>query len=108
MFYKGSDACVFVFDLTKNESLLSLSKWKEEFFSHVHLSNSACILVGNKNDLIVEREVTKKEALEWCKQNGVLKYYEVSAKTANTVKEVFEDVAAKVAKSKEKQLYYST
>jgi hypothetical protein len=38
-------------------------------------------LVGNKSELIDERQVTYERAIEWAKSNGITKCFETSAKT---------------------------
>jgi len=58
------------------------------------------VLVGNKSDLAAgdenKREVTKEEAEEWVKQNGVLEYVETSAKSGEGVELAFGRVAERI------------
>ena len=49
-------------------------------------------LVGNKSDLVEEREVSTDLAKEYADQNGML-YMETSAKTAENIHELFEAIA---------------
>eukprot|EP00826_Nyctotherus_ovalis_P035345 TRINITY_DN3033_c0_g1_i10.p2 TRINITY_DN3033_c0_g1~~TRINITY_DN3033_c0_g1_i10.p2 ORF type:complete len:158 (-),score=42.19 TRINITY_DN3033_c0_g1_i10:174-647(-) len=102
VFYKGADACMLVFDLTNPRSFQALGKWKSEFLYQANPSRTAFpfVLVGNKEDLENERQVTKEEALQWCKENGEIPYYEASAKTATKVKEAFVDLANKAIANK--------
>jgi len=106
VFYKGADACMLVFDLTNVRSFQALGKWKSEFLYQANPSKAPFpfILVGNKEDLVNERMVTKEEAVQWCKENGDIPYYETSAKTSIKVKEVFEDLGAKAMLSKDEKL----
>ncbi len=60
VFYRGTDGCVIVFDLTNPESFKNVSKWREEFLNAANLSNVdsfPLILVGNKADMLAERKV---------------------------------------------------
>lgn len=109
VFYKGADACMLVFDMTNVRSFEALSKWKSEFIYQAHPSKVAFpfILVGNKADLIDERKVPREEALQWCKENGGIEYYEASAKTSMKVKEAFEELGRKAILNKDEKLYYS-
>ena len=60
VFYKGSDACMLVYDITSVSSFQGLNKWKEEFLSHANASNPDAfpfVLIGNKADLQADRKV---------------------------------------------------
>ena len=62
VFYKGSDACMIVFDITSMTSFQGINKWKEEFLAHANVSNPDTfpfILIGNKSDMQTERKVVK-------------------------------------------------
>ena len=48
------------------------------------------------------------KALQWCKENGGVPYYESSAKTAVKVAEAFEELARKAIESKTGKLYLLT
>ncbi len=60
VFYRGTDGCIIVFDLTNPESFNNVVKWKDEFFNAANLGsieNFPLILIGNKADLVTERKV---------------------------------------------------
>jgi GTPase SAR1 family protein len=46
-------------------------------------------LIGNKSELLEEREVTKEAAIEFAQSNNISKVFETSAKTGFNVEEVF-------------------
>ena len=79
IFYKNSEIVVFVFDITKKDSLEDLDRWiriiREELGT-----NFVCGIVGNKNDLFLESQVTEEEANEFAQKRG-MKCQFVSAKT---------------------------
>ncbi len=59
------------------------------------------ILVGNKSDLADKagdnkRAITKEEAEEWCRREGVMRYVETSAKSGEGVERAFLEVAERV------------
>lgn len=111
-FYRGSDVCLLVFDVTDRSSFDGLQKWKEEFDSCVNggggstasnnymnnrivngsvlaNNNVKCIVVGNKVDKDgSNRAVTKEEGMAYAKSIGT-EYYEASAKTAVNVGATF-------------------
>ncbi len=64
VFYRGSDGCIIVYDVTNVESFLALKKWKEEFINAANLPNPESfpiVMVGNKADLMAERKVPGAE-----------------------------------------------
>lgn len=60
------------------------------------------ILVGNKSDLsetgseVNNRQITKREAEEWCRNNNVVRYVETSAKSGEGVERAFLEVAERI------------
>eukprot|EP00915_Cephaloidophora_sp_WS-2016_P004944 GHVH01006589.1.p1 GENE.GHVH01006589.1~~GHVH01006589.1.p1 ORF type:complete len:210 (+),score=23.19 GHVH01006589.1:154-783(+) len=87
-YYRGSVGAIVVFDLTRKSTLLSCSDWINEL-RYATVPDIPVILVGNKTDLVEEREVTFEEAEEFAKQEGYLKYVETSALTAHNVEFAF-------------------
>ena len=60
VFYKGSDGCVLVYDITNVESYQAIKKWKQEFINTANIvdpDHFPFIVVGNKMDLVTERKV---------------------------------------------------
>eukprot|EP00831_Metopus_contortus_P019579 TRINITY_DN1850_c0_g1_i5.p1 TRINITY_DN1850_c0_g1~~TRINITY_DN1850_c0_g1_i5.p1 ORF type:complete len:134 (-),score=23.08 TRINITY_DN1850_c0_g1_i5:58-459(-) len=101
------DRCVIVFDLTSPTSFANVGKWKEEFFRAAGVSNPEkypILILGNKADLATERKVATAKALQWCKENGDIQYFETSAKTASNVQEAFEDIAIKAVEKQKSRL----
>lgn len=67
-FYRGTNCCVLVFDLSSKESFESLANWKKEFIEKANPkepSKFPFVVIGNKTDL--ERQVTEEEARQWCR-----------------------------------------
>jgi len=98
-FFRGSDACVFVFFYVTNEkSFERLSEWKDAFVIQSALGNPETfpfMVIGNKIDKEKERVVTKKRAEQWCKNQNI-PYYEASAKEAINVEQAFNDLTKTV------------
>ena len=107
VFYKGSDACMLVFDLTSLSSFQVIDKWKEEFITQANPTTSSFpfILIGNKADLENERRVDENLIKQWCKANQGIPYFETSAKTSKSVKEAFEELAMKAVQTRDEKLY---
>eukprot|EP01125_Pyxidicula_operculata_P022930 TRINITY_DN9692_c0_g1_i1.p1 TRINITY_DN9692_c0_g1~~TRINITY_DN9692_c0_g1_i1.p1 ORF type:complete len:257 (-),score=39.08 TRINITY_DN9692_c0_g1_i1:77-847(-) len=94
-FYRGSDCCVLVFDVTNRESFKALDSWKEDFLVQASPSNPnefPFVVIGNKVDLVDRRVVSYHEAKAWCDKNSV-PYFETSAMSNIQVDQVFAEAA---------------
>ncbi|NP_001091168.1 RAB7B, member RAS oncogene family S homeolog [Xenopus laevis] len=94
-FYKGSDGCLLVFDVTDEESFACLEFWRKDFLDKIPppAADFPLIVLGNKIDLN-DRQVSKESAMTWCKGKKV-SYLEVSAKNNVNVELAFEILAKK-------------
>jgi len=83
---------LIVYDITKEQSFLSVKKWMEEVKEHAE-PDIVIILVGNKLDICEkqpsERKVSFERAEEFANQHGLL-FRETSAFTDINVRDVFE------------------
>jgi small GTP-binding protein len=59
-YYKGAKGGILVYDISKKESFQNVDKWLQEFKKNAD-SDACFILIGNKCDLIKEREVSTEE-----------------------------------------------
>jgi len=113
-FYRGSDACILVYDVTSTQSFESLSKWKSDFLVQSHTADPdhlPFIVLGNKSDLEYQRAITSRKATQWCESNGNMYYCETSAKEATNVDQAFSVVAKKAmekAKSENEDIDLNT
>ena len=84
---------IIVYDITKRNTFLSLQKWLNEIRNYT-ASNVVCALIGNKCDLVEEREVTIEEAEDVCNiVPEVLFYLETSAKENTNIEGAFTRIA---------------
>lgn len=62
-YYKGAKGAFVVYDITKKHSFESLDKWivdlKENSTPNINM-----MIIGNKNDLEDQREISKEDALQ--------------------------------------------
>lgn len=92
-YYRSAHGVIIVYDITKRNTFLSLQKWLNEIRNYT-ASNVVCALIGNKCDLIEEREVTVEEAEEVCNiVPEVLFYLETSAKENTNIENAFTRIA---------------
>lgn len=94
-FYRGSDCCMLVYDVTMPNSFKTLDNWRDEFLiqaSPRDPENFPFVVVGNKIDL-ENRSISTKKAQSWCQMKGDIPYFETSAKEAINVEQAFLNVA---------------
>lgn len=96
MFYRGSRGGIITFDLTRKETLDSVLEWHNEVNHKV--KGGKYILVGNKNDLVDDREVKKSDVDKIMKKIDFIEYIETSALTGEHVKEAFHTLASVILK----------
>ena len=87
---KGSNAALYLYDITSRESLQSLPVWLE--IVRKNAGNIPVLLIGTKKDLDDHRVVTTAEAFEEGKINLVADHIELSAKTGEGVALSFEKI----------------
>ncbi len=108
-FYRGSDACVLVYDITSKKSFEDLENWKKEFIRQGGVKNEDSfpfIVLGNKCDQEDLREIDKKEAEEFCEGNGKMGFFETSAKDNLGIQSAFEQIVKFSAQQHEEDDVY--
>ncbi|KAI8849615.1 ras family-domain-containing protein [Chytridium lagenaria] len=70
-FWRGADACIFVYDVTNPQSLQNLKTWLTDFLNQADVSEPESfpiVIVGNKIDAEQSRTVTRKQGLDMARQ----------------------------------------
>ena len=93
-YYRGAAGALLVYDITRRDTYIHLIKWLSELKENAP-KDITIILIGNKNDLENERQVSYEEGENFAKENGLL-FLETSAKTANNIAEAFNLSAMKI------------
>ncbi|XP_043916617.1 ras-related protein Rab-5A-like [Protopterus annectens] len=96
MYYRGAQAAIVVFDITKPETFDRAKAWVKELQRQAS-ANIVIALAGNKTDLADKRMVEYEEAQSYAEDSGLL-FMETSAKTAMNVNELFLAIAKKMPK----------
>jgi Ras-related protein Rab-2A len=90
-YYRGACGALLVFDMTRRETFEHVTSWLRDAKENSNM-DMTILLIGNKNDLVEQREVSSDEARALAKEND-LEYIETSAKTAHNVDDAFLDTA---------------
>ncbi len=104
IFFKGSDACLIVFDLTSEKSFYAVPRWLADVRENTSPS-AKVYLIGNKSDL-PQRPVPSEAISSYVSSAGINGYFEVSAKTAQGLDKMLRAVLGDVYKMKQ-ELYRS-
>lgn len=120
-YFRGASGALLVYDITRRSTFEHATGWLHDL-RQIAEEGIVVVLVGNKRDLAAastvnggqaenkldadnKRAVTKEEAEEWCRANGVLKYVETSAKSGEGVEGAFLDVAERIYENVEQGRY---
>lgn len=88
-------AGVLVYDVTRRNTYEKINNWHEEIKKNT--DQISMILVGNKIDLVDDREVTPEEGKELAEKLN-LSYIETSAKTGENIEDAFRMLALQLIK----------
>ena len=103
-YFRGASGALLVFDISRRSTFESVTAWLSDL-KQIAEEGIVIILVGNKLDLAeqstnmdggTKRAVTREEAEEWCKREGIMKYVETSAKSGEGVERAFLEVAERI------------
>ena len=94
LFYRGAEAAVAVFDLTRKDTLSKLNGWIKEFYNIV--GEKPLLVLGNKEDMEDYISISNAEINGFLVQNHVKKYYAVSAKTGSKVRDSLRDLVQEI------------
>jgi Ras-related protein Rab-7A len=95
-FYRNSEACILVFDLTSLDSFKNVESWRNEFLKSLNPPDSATypfILLGNKSDMSSDIKVSNEAIDNYCKEHNNMPYFATSAKEDINLEEAFNKVA---------------
>ena len=81
---KNVDGIFICFDLTRKYTFYNIIRWVEEINENCY--DPQIVLLGNKCDMIDNREITEEEIINFSKKHS-LPYFEISVKNQTNLKE---------------------
>ncbi|CAK8695664.1 ras-related protein Rab-13-like [Clavelina lepadiformis] len=93
-YYRGAKGVIFIYDITDSKSFKNIKSWSK-IFNQWGDKNAVKMLVGNKCDLLHERQVSKAEGKTLAKDLGMM-FHETSAKDDVNVTEVFVELLGNI------------
>jgi Ras-related protein Rab-6A len=89
-YIRQATVVLLVFDITSRESFDRLENWVKTVLD---LANPVFFVLGNKDDLEAQRQVSAEDAEKFANLHGA-RYFETSATKAHNINEVFEAIVA--------------
>lgn len=105
-FYRNSECCALVCDLTDPKSFEAIETWRTEFLNQLNPKDPDTfpfVLLGNKCDKVTERKVADSKIKQYCETHNNMPYFETSAKDNTNVEQAFEEVAKLAFKRNSKE-----
>ncbi|MFX0082335.1 MAG: GTP-binding protein [Candidatus Hodarchaeota archaeon] len=87
-YYNYSNAVLILFDYTKTETFNNISDWIEELRKFIKNKSIPVVLIGNKIDLVENREEIRIKAENLAEQYNI-PFFETSAYTGEGIDELF-------------------
>ena len=98
-YYRGADGIIMVYDVTSSESFDHVEEWLSEVDRYAS-ENTSKLLVGNKADLMDDKQVTQETAQRFADKLNI-PFLETSAKTATNVDAAFLTMAKELIKTRQ-------
>ena len=96
LYYRDAQVAILTYDVTDEKSLERLTYWLKELDDKIEIDNILLYLVGNINDVeSKQRKISTEKGKEFAEKNNMI-FYEISIKTGDGVKELFQAIATKV------------
>nr|XP_033806674.1 ras-related protein Rab-19 isoform X2 [Geotrypetes seraphini]XP_033806675.1 ras-related protein Rab-19 isoform X2 [Geotrypetes seraphini] len=87
-YYRSAHGAIIAYDISRRQTFESVPQWIHEVEKY-GAANVVMMLIGNKADLLENRQVLFEDACTLAEKHGLLAVLETSAKDAQNVEEVF-------------------
>ncbi|KRX01095.1 P-loop containing nucleoside triphosphate hydrolase [Pseudocohnilembus persalinus] len=109
-FYRGTECCVLVYDITDPKSFEDLDEWRREFLTQGNPTDPDVfpfVVIGNKCDRVDQKKVELSQVEQWCKTVGkqTIPNFECSAKENIGVDAAFQEIARAAASQEKEEIF---
>lgn len=87
-YYRNTAVTFLVYDVTRRKTFENLTLWLSDIREHCNNPHMIVMVIGNKLDLVKEREVSRQEGQEFATINKLF-FMETSARIHETVSKIF-------------------
>ena len=95
-YYNKATVAIFVYDITNDESFKNINNWITFIQSKNH-QDLICLLVGNKNDLELNRKISFDEG-EKLSEQLTIEFFETSAKNGYNIQAIINYISDRLVK----------
>jgi Ras-related protein Rab-43 len=101
VYARGSSGGIFMYDLTRKNSLGNITSWINIFKKNLTDEESEIPIlgVGGKKDLSEERAITSENSKSLAEKHKLYDLIECSAKTGENIEKIFESITYKMLKN---------
>jgi small GTP-binding protein len=92
-YYRNCSGIIIVYDVTSRDSFDKVTDWIQEVRRYV--PTVPLIIVGNKCDLLEQRQVTTESGKEFSQRHGII-FLETSAKDNTNIDSAFQELTKKL------------
>ncbi|KAH0792146.1 Ras-related protein Rab-5B [Histomonas meleagridis] len=92
MYYRGCDVAILIYSIDDMSSFEEIESWYHSLKENIDKTSIDLYLVGNKKDLVEERQVSYEDG-ERCAVQLNARFYELSAKTGEGIEDFFRTIA---------------
>ena len=103
VYYKNCSCAFIVYDITQKDTFNHIHFWHEELKKEAP-DSVLYVLIGNKSDMYLRREVSYEEANDYAKKNNMM-FFETSAKNGDNINKIFKDSVEYIKKNIDKGIY---
>ena len=101
MYFQNAQAAIIVYDITVSSTFQDVEQWLKDL-REKGPTDIIIALAGNKSDLADKRKVKTEEAQTFASKHQIPIFKETSALNGTNINEIFNCVAAEIAKGKPK------
>ncbi len=94
-YIQGSNGAIFMYDLTRNLTLMHIEEWMTILKESLH-AKIPLLMVGGKEDLVSGNRTSIETAEKLAKEYGFIERIECSAKTGHNVGYIFEKLTVSI------------